>query len=328
MRRILVLLLTVSSLQAWAGHKIGNGGGLWRCNGTTGEIHDLMLVDFFEAKEEMHLQLRDYPNQGYLQIVSKVLDSAYMELPDYAEVWKKYLETVLVRMKIVNVELLPIDDAVPRARPKAETCPTFVWEYVQFANFNNFGMLEIRADYWEHKEVTEFEKAGLLWHEAIYLWLRENWQDDNSERARGITGLLFAEASIGEKKKLLKQFLGDDSQTKPEPDEMWFCMLPNRITHLLYGGYGPTQLRAISSAVSDCRNAPEGIHCAEFEGVCGPLESKTHFCTIRGPQSKLYSAEGRSQIEAIYKAHKACENANSSKVMFCEIEFAECDETP
>lgn len=323
--RILTLGLSVFSLSSNARDKIGNGGGVWICGAGDHAIQDIKFVDFFEAADEFKWTLKDFKANTFTDAVNLVSHQVSEEFPNYHSSWKNAVDMVLKKIVFVDIELELIDDALFRARPLASLCPHGPWRYGQLANFNEFNTISIRNDYWNHLSFSITEKAGLIWHEAIYYWLRENFNEEDSVKARYITGLLFSDLESGKKRALLNEVL--DGGKPPPNDSKWFCMIRNNITHLWHEGYGATKTFARGVALRKCQSAGNSFHCDDLSLRCEPLaEEFTSACTIENTLSgKEFFGEGRSRLEAMFNSYKACEIDEPSKVFHCQSATWACE---
>ena len=191
---LLFSLLTNGS--ALAGDKVGNGGGLWICR-EGGEIRRATLVDLFEAEAEFGLKIVGAPpGAGVEELYRRERARLAAELPWMEELLAPHFLVVEQKLKPLDVLLTPTRDSLERAEPSPALCGGARWEYAQFANFTDYGTLLVQKNLWEAPAIPALHKAALLFHEAVYLWLRAHpYRDSSSVRARRLVGVLFSELS-------------------------------------------------------------------------------------------------------------------------------------
>jgi hypothetical protein len=311
------------SFSALAGDKINNGGGIWVCETAQLEITSSVLVDFYEAENEFKWTLIQPSNANPWKIVEGVLAGLPQKFPRQAQAWASVLADVRSRLVYIAGELSIADDSKYRAKPLPSLCRTGGgWQYRQFANWDdrsNRGI--IREDYWKSPRISALDKAGLVWHEAIYRWLRVSYGDSDSTRARELVGLLFAENneqfSLEQARARLAEILGRKNPVDPvDPAGAWICAIQNRQSNLWFSGYGPDQGAAKQKALQACGEGGDfmGFGCAGpgIELECGPIGTEEKYtCSVpyRRAQDQTFTANGRSLLEARVKALKVCGEA-------------------
>lgn len=303
------------------GDKVGNGGGLWVCGSDRG-IRQGILIDLYEAQEEFGLSLLSYRNMDPLQIVQERSDFVRRELPQYSVIWNRILAESLTKIRMVNSELVIVDDALYRIKPSRSSCVSG-WEYMQFANFTNQDQILIRKDLWESFYIESSHKAALIWHEVIYKWLREHYQDKNSVRARQVVGLLFSTVSTTTMLEQIEKLLTVTPDPAPVPDvKIWMCMVENRHTSMFYAAQGASQLAAQTKALGECQKDSESFFCSN-NTKCEQITS-THIqysCQIENRHiGKVYLGEGRSLVEAEFSARNQCQQGPQK--FFCSKDVA------
>lgn len=193
MRKILILISTlIVSMQLYAGDKIGNGGGLWICP-RSGSVEKGSLIDLFEGREQYGLTSSSFALGGPMQIVmeKKIMTEKHMPLL-FSKI-ESYLNDTLSKMRFISADLVIIDDALYVIQPQASLCKE-AWKYVQFANYTTVsGQILINEPLWNNPIIADIDKAALVWHEAIYHWLRDEFGAQNSIQARYIIALLFSD---------------------------------------------------------------------------------------------------------------------------------------
>lgn len=327
MTKIAILFIVVFlSLNTFAdgrlerGDKVGNGGGLWVCSSNR-ELQKALLIDLYEAEEEFGLSLISYLEADPMKIVRERSEFIRLELAAYSAAWNRILAESLSKIRMINSELIVVDDALFRVKPPKNSCDQ-EWQYVQFANYTNQNQILIRKDLWESPKIAASHKAALIWHEVIYKWLREHYRDSNSVRARQIVGLLFSTlpASVIQDQvaKILTQI-----QPSPEPlpeAKLWICMVNNKHTSTYFAGRGTSQMAAKSQALNNCQTAEEGFFCSkkiECEEIV--KSHNQHFCQIENRHiGQVYWGEGRSPLEAEFNARSRCQD--TPEKFFCSTE--------
>jgi hypothetical protein len=315
---LLAIILTTQFVQA--GDKIGNGGGLWTC--TANQSLQLgMLVDLYEAEEEFSLPLISTNQVDPLQIVQDRDLYIKVTLPSYYYFWNKKLNESLQKIHYVNSELTIVDDALFRVKPLSTTCAAG-WVYTQFANFTNQDQILIRQDLWNSSAVAPLHKAALIWHEVIYSWLREQYQDTDSVRARQIVGLLF---STLPSQDILNRIEKIVSPLPTNPNQsVWFCSIKNNNSFYYFGDYGQSQIEASSLVTQKCQSLPNGFHCDERSLSCEEIskQSVQKICQLKNQQNnKTYLGKGRNLLEAEFKTREQCQTDTTTQPIFCDHKF-------
>lgn len=315
---VLASSLMLLSLAAKAGDRIGNGGGVWACQQPSGTIEKAELVDLFEAREELGWPMVAFPNTQPLEIVDEVRQQVLTDFPNYASSWNSALQTVLQNSHYINADLKFVDDGLFRVQPPRGTCPDGAWNYIQFANFTLLGHIDISNDLWTSPVVAPVNKAALLWHEAIYYWLRTNYSDTNSVRARYIVGLLFSSLSATEKVAKLNALF---SQAPPPAPHQWFCMLYSDGGNKPYAGYGSKLSEAQTNSLVLCQNNEKSASfCRADAAQCEELTSSqdSWSCqTTNTMTSHTFTSRGRGELEAKYKTQTTCFAGSIGQEFFC-----------
>ncbi len=301
---------------SWAGDKVGNGGGIWACSTPATEpFAKGFLVDLFEAREEFQLSVPE--RQGSVdEIVNERLRWTYIALPELAPSWEVSLGQVREALRLYDHILENTNDALLRSRPSPATCPEGEWTYLQMANFTEFGFLLVRRDLWEADSLSNTDRAALLFHEAIYKWLRQTHNDVTSVRTRTLVGHLFADLPA----ETLKAFVAERLATEVDPLERITCTYTNRHHSAIYLGYGETTLAAKTRVRELCRADSEtgGAFCSVDEPYCEPtLSDRTWTCQVKNRhESTEFLGKGRSRSESLYQARIACEQKHGRNI-FC-----------
>lgn len=326
MYKLAVLLVSLFvTAESFAGDKIGNGGGLWTCS-YNNKVQEAVLVDLYEATEEFGLTLISYIDNDPKAIAKERASFIHTRLPEYAPKLIPLWLTAQLKMRMVNSELIVVDDALFRIKPPKSSC-IYGWNYTQFANFTNQDQILIREDLWNSENVNAIDKAALIWHEIIYKWLRDEYKDKDSVRARQIVGLLFSTNSAQDINNEIRKILSTvpsnpnpSEPVKPVPVEpLWMCQAYNAHTSKYFADYGSSQLEASTQTLQKCQSAENGFFCDQKVDKCEEIstDQKRFACQNKNPHtSKVYLGKGRFLLEAEYKAREACQN--EANFFFCE----------
>lgn len=314
-KNILTGLTLLLSSSVYAGDKVGNGGGLWTCQSGQNLQHG-MLVDLYEAEEEFSLQLISTTETNPMEIVEDQNQFFKKNLPTYFYNWSQILSSSMNKIKYVNAELTIIDDSLFRVKPLSSTCATG-WNYTQFANFTNQDQILIRADLWKSPQISPLHKAALIWHEVIYTWLRNQYKDTDSVRARQIVGLLFSTLPANEISNRIDKVLSP----LPTPNQsIWLCTIENAHTFLIFGAYGQNLIEAQTTVTQKCQNAEFGFHCNEHKINCEEISEQSiqKTCKLKNYHTnKSYLGKGRNLLEAHYKVQEQCQTDPESQPIHC-----------
>jgi hypothetical protein len=314
----LVLLSTLFSANlSYAADRIGNGGGLWVCADGQKKIQSSELVDLYEARTEYNRTLVTSNQTDPMRIVADVEGMIKQNFPEYANRWSAILADVKTRINYVPSKLSKIEDALYHVEPLESECAT-KWEYVQFANYTAQNQVLIRKDLWLSSAVSPLDKAGLIWHEVIYRWMREEFDDQDSVRSRQIVGVLFSTLSTLEARGAVAEILKPAVDPKPETP-VWVCFTHNSTNHRYFMAYETDELAAKSATLTACQGGGDAFFCDEYGFHCDSFTSMKQPYTCSNTNSTthiVHTAKGRSMIEAEGKARVECTNGESP--FFCE----------
>lgn len=155
LRDLLCAFVLLSGIAAQAGDKVGNGGGLWTCS-RNGSLVASHFVDLYEAKEEFDLDPIWSPESDPMKIVQERSDFIRLNLPDYSPVWNRALSETMSKIRLVNSELIVVEDSLHRLKPPASACSE-PWVYTQFANYIVFHP-QFRG--YEYGDLERFKSSG------------------------------------------------------------------------------------------------------------------------------------------------------------------------
>lgn len=322
MKYLVLVAVVLGISHAQAGDKVGNGGGLWACVSPDQQISKGTLVDLYEARTEFGLILITSAESNPLNIVKERETYLRSNFNLYLREWSLALSEVLEKMRLVEAELEKVDDALFRMRPLPSTCAG-TWNYIQFANFTHLNQVLIRKDIWNHEAIPALDKAALIWHEAIYKWLRATYGDRDSVRARQIVGLMFAQLTPQELARGIDEVLRQTNPNppvppvppapQPAPTTMSVCIMQNRMNRMWTLDYGSSLANARAKVTQTCKSSEDGFHCDENSIRCDSFLSNAPadimFTINNRVTGQSFLGEGRSKIEAEGKALKACSDA-------------------
>lgn len=172
------------------GGSVGNGGGAWVCRESNQSIRWARLVDIFEGQNEFGLDIPFKSNMTADQQLEDIRQKIKNVNRNFYYAITKSLAEVKRKIKLVNVNLTVVDDALYRITPAQDSCVSGTIAYEQLANYTEFGMILVQTQLFN--SITPTEQAGLLAHEAIYKLERERKNATNSVHTRKIVAELFS----------------------------------------------------------------------------------------------------------------------------------------
>jgi len=319
-----VLMMAFFSLisdPASAADKIGNGGGVWVCQGPALEVFDIMFMDVFEARREYQLTLPE-SQESDLQIVQaqKKWIETFLQEPRKIVKHVEYVEKNITWIEDI-INLIP--DAASKITPHPSTCKEGEWTAVQLVNFTEDFRILVRRELFESKLMSNLERAAVYMHEGIYSYLRSEFGDSTSVRARAIVGFLLSNLSNEEKVSRIQKVL---KQEPPIPDQPvtkgWICGIKPERHSALYISEGTTAKQATEGALNQCKKGENPMpdfpgmpggppsSCRENKILCEAFTSseKSKKCQISFDHisSKVYPGLGRTRLEAQSEAMTQC----------------------
>ena len=225
---IFLLAIAVSALQSQlqAGDGAGNGGGAWVCQNGDRSTRWIRLVDLYEAEHTWSLSVRKFEGMDYGEILTTVSEqSAYFFNGDVHRTVMFNLENIEERREDITGDLSSINDLYPtvetrRAIPfPPEECPMGSISYVQLANFTENGTILINQRFFNDPALSEVDKAALMFHEAVYEFLRTKGETD-SYNTRRIVGYAFSDLDDGAIHKNIDDILNGGEESEKEYGEM------------------------------------------------------------------------------------------------------------
>lgn len=308
------------------GYSVGNGGVIWACAGASGVLDAGMLSDLYEAREQHRWTVIDDPGGDPFVLYERRKTWLKQALPDMFAALEKRFEYVETHRVFVNAELLPTLDYNNVIKPEASQCPRGSWRAVNIANFREEDQqVLIRSELWNSPNLPTLDKAALLFHEAVYYWMRTYYGSTNSDKSRRLTGLLFSRLEPEEMKREIVRLLG----ALPEnPDGKFVCTMRNTRRNQVYVAYGETSSDTALTVRMRCQDDPEAQWCArgtlQCEAVTGPVR---HRCVSENLRThRLFTGRGRNLVEARFNAHMACYVGSQGQAQSCpDEEFMECE---
>lgn len=337
MKKIFILsliLLEFISAKAWAGFggdSVGNGGVLWVCRNSTGnrDLHAGLLTDLFEAQEQYQWPLIDNVSGDPLEVYQQRKDWLQKTLPDLFTALKPRFEYVEQHRIFVNAELLSTKDFNNAIKPLASACPQNEWQPLNIANFREEDQLVlISKELWNTNKVSTRDKAALLFHEAIYYWMRTYYGSTDSDKSRKLTGLLFSTLPMEKLKSEITKVLGSYPD---KPDGKFICVMKNSKRNQIYISYGQTLNEASLTVRVRCQDDPDANWCSRSSTECEEVvEGPRRSCITENPSTrKIYLGKGRNLLEAQFNSHMACyigSQAQGASPQQCpDFAFMECE---
>lgn len=213
MKRLILSSMIAAGMtfSAIAGEGAGNGGGAWVCQNDDQlkTIRWVKLVDLYEAEKEFKLGIKYYhDNYGYKDIVE--VQKSWLNFVDhnFYEELTPYFEEVERNIRMVDADLEVIDDSLYRVRPPVRDCLDGEVKYIQVANYTHYGSVLINKYLFNNEKFSEIDKAALMFHEAIYAYLRDRYGDSDSVRAREIVGYVFSNLKKVEISEKIEEVIG------------------------------------------------------------------------------------------------------------------------
>lgn len=334
-RSLLTLFSTVITLVAApacaGGDSVGNGGVIWACRSGMGGryFHDGVLSDLFEAKEQYGWTLISQTSAEPMSLYEQRKQWLKGALPElYAALLPRF-DYVEQHQTFVNAELLSTRDFNNAIKPLASTCPQGEWEPLNIANFREEDQqVLISAELWKSENLGTLDKAALLFHEAIYYWMRTHFGATNSDKARKVTGLLFSTFPPERIKEEIAKILGSYPD---QPDGRFVCVVKNVKRNQIYIAFENEIDEASLTVRMRCQDDPDASWCERTSLACEEITSgPQHRCIAENSTTrKLYTGRGRNQLEAQFNAHMACyvgSQAQGSTEQSCpDFDFMECN---
>lgn len=326
-----LVILLISAQAIPGGFSTGHGGVIWACIPNEGDpvVRKGILVDLQEAIG-FGLELIEDP--GGDPMAAYQTRKAWLEatLPELYSVLKSKMEYVETHISISPASLTSTNDFNPVFEPEPTECPKGKWNAVNIANFREEEqMVFIRKSLWESPNISALDKSALLFHEAIYYWMRSYFGVTNSDKARRVTGILFSKKSPEEMKALVTQVLGN---YPTQGDGKYLCVMKNIDRNQAYVAYDQTPDDAQAMVQTRCFEDENPQGCRGYTLQCEEADVQTHHkCAAQNRATlNIYSGMGRSLLEAQFNAHMSCfigTQAIDGKTQNCpEFAFMNCSE--
>lgn len=298
----------ISPFMAWAGgDSVGNGGVIWACrSGSAGQVfHAGLLSDLFEAKEQYGWTLIAESSSEPQKIYEDRKAWLQNNLPDLFTALKPRFEYVEQHRSFINAELLSTNDFNNAIKPLASTCPG-EWQPMNIANFREEDQqVLISAELWNSPRLPSLHKAALLFHEAVYYWMRTYFGSTNSDKSRKITGVLFSTLPPEKIKDEIRNVLGSYPD---RPDGKYICVMKNSKRNQIYVAYDQNIEDASLTVRERCQNDSDPQWCERGSVACNELSDHLqNRCAAENSFTrKIYTGKGRNLLEAQFNSHMAC----------------------
>lgn len=308
-----ISLAQLSLPAAWGrgGDSIGSGGILWICSSEPPDpiLYAAVLADLFEAREQHHWPLIADPGGDPIMLYQQRKEWLSHQLPDLFRNLESYFNYVESHRTLVKGQLLPTGDLMGALKPPVSSCPAKVeWQPRNIANFREEDQqIMIDEFLWNSPALPTLDKAALLFHEAIYYWMRNTYGSTDSVKSRKVTGLLFSTLSPEQIKEKLALFLGSYPE---KPVGKFMCVMKNSLTNQAYVAYEDSLDDAEFTVQERCQNEEEPGRpgCSSASVVCDEVnDGRLIKCNAEHSTSrKLYRSQGRNELEGKFRAHLAC----------------------
>jgi hypothetical protein len=330
---LIVIICGLFAQFSWAGggDSVGNGGVLWACrSGSGGQVfHAGLLSDLFEAREQYGLKLIADPGGDPLNLYEQRKTWLQLELPDMFTALKTRFEYVEQHQTFVNAELLSTNDFNNAIKPLASQCSQGEWKPLNIANFREEDQqVLISTELWNNPRLATLDKAALLFHEAIYYWMRTYFGSTDSDKSRRITGLLFSTLPTEKIKSEITKVLGSYPD---RPEAKYICVMKNSKRNQIYVAYDLILGDASLTVRTRCQDDVEPNWCERSSIECEEItQGPRHRCIAENAVTrKIYTGQGRNLVEAQFNAHMACyigSQAHGAATQQCpDFAFMECD---
>lgn len=193
MKKMFILLGLVISIRANAliENERGNGGGAFVCRDINGNILSAELVDMYEARNQLGLELKNFDNYNMDEIFEyielKAFKASYTVGKNeiYSNNFKDSLDSIRKKIRFVeNVTLQETNDFQISIFPKS--CEGGEVRFEQLASYTPSDDLIVAKEIYDKLSISN--KAALHIHEALYFLARKAYGSESSMEARWATG--------------------------------------------------------------------------------------------------------------------------------------------
>ena len=321
---LLAFIFSVSSATGRMPDKVGNGGGVWTCQDASGTIHDLMFMDVFEARREYQLTLQEI-SISPLDEVKLVKQWITTHLPQHQNI-NKHIEYVEKNITWIQDIINLIPDAANKITPHPSLCKQGDWVATQLVNFTEDFRVLIRKELFDSPLMTDLERAAVYLHEGVYSYLRTEFNDQTSVRARAIVGFLLSDLADDQKVKRIHDVIAQNNNpTNPEPPPVdgYVCGIKPEKMSALYIYVDQSEQVAREKVLQACKDGeqkfpswPGDIPAFEIPNECKPAKilceefsgnQKSTTCSYKSRIHEVdYSGRGRTPLEAKHDAIAKC----------------------
>ena len=346
----IALILSLSAIAAVAGDRIGNGGGVWACEGPQKEIYDYMFMDVFEARREYQLTLPELQVSA-TQFLKTQKAWILTSLPQGQKI-VQHIEYVEKNITWIDDIINSIPDAANKISPHPSTCKQGEWKAVQLVNFTDDFRVLVRREIFESPLLTDLERVAVYVHEGVYSYLRSEYSDSNSVRARAIVAVVLSDLKSEDKTaRILKVLNQTPAIDPPTPPASWMCGLKPQRFSPLYVGEGLTEAKAKETTLQICKkgeSATAGLpgvpdipgfpnpgpddfgparECRVEKILCEPILSQEKKITCEMPDffdRRKFIGKGRTTLEAQSETMKQCLAYGGSESSCYDASAMEC----
>lgn len=209
MKNLILLSLIILSIswQAWAGPRVGNGGGAIVCRDPiTQEIKSAELLDLYEGKIEYELNIvkSDLPvDEQIANAFNKIKETS--PIRNGADYYSSFEEasnaiSMLIHFAQENMAFIPDGTKLNRVLDASFIYIPKGCEIEQLA-INSQTKVRLLVDKEIYQALPKTDKAAFVLHEAIYMFTNEEvgWyyrEIDNSDYTRMLVAHLFSDTAF------------------------------------------------------------------------------------------------------------------------------------
>ncbi len=194
MKNLLMGMMLLCSVTAFADNEKGNGGGIHHCPdrsaGQQFEFYDLYEGKNARPERPIPVYLKAYGT------ADKMIEDAIKKLADVNPVFAELVE--------IQLEYIALAGSVKRVNKKLKLVPdaNYLWvdedcSYQQLANWREKdNRLYVRESFMAQMEKSPLDLAAFKMHETIYKAARLVQEQTSSDKVRELVAYLFSPASI------------------------------------------------------------------------------------------------------------------------------------
>ncbi|MGE3759274.1 MAG: hypothetical protein AB7H97_16030 [Pseudobdellovibrionaceae bacterium] len=185
---------------------------------------------------------------------------------------------------------------------------------------------------WESPLIPSLDKAALLFHEAVYYWMRSYTGTTTSNSSRKIVGYMFADENKHSPASIKEEITKIVGTYPNRPNGKIMCAIRNTKRNQVYPAYNATEAKARFDVRKRCSEEPDPRFCVSNSLECSDVGDELKFECIgeNNITKKIFSSKGRSLLEAQFSTHLACfmdSREDPKKAQACpDFAFMECYE--